>query len=99
MTKEIKINLRKVTRDELEDGLPDIIRFDHARSYLKPEYLKYFRDEHLRELFVKVFWERPDNVTEVLDEAVRNYPRGRFRIEQVRDRILQQYVRDGKLIF
>jgi hypothetical protein len=91
----LEINLHWSTRAEIEEGRTDIVRFDHPNDYETETDLKWFRDEQLRQLFVKVFWQQPANIVEVLDDAVKNYPSSKSRVLQIRDLILKQYARDG----
>ena len=93
-----ELNLRIRSRDEIEANRTDFHRFTDPNSYLKEKNLQYFRDPALRDLFVKVFWECPDNVTSVLDEAVEKAG-GTFRVRQIRDYIMKYLVKHGKIEF
>lgn len=93
-----ELNLRIRSRDEIEANRTDFNRFCQPNAYLTEKELQYFRDPVLRDLFVKVFWECPDNVTAVLDEAVEKAG-GTFRVRQIRDLVIHMLIKDGKIDF
>jgi hypothetical protein len=86
---EKKINLTFRTREERERNRIDIVRFEHHEEYKTEDDLKWFKDEHLKELFVKIFWDKPGNVTEILNEAVEIYPEDKTRILQIRELLIK----------
>ena len=92
------VNLKINSRDEIEAARTDVVRFQLPNDYMTEESLTRFKDPALRELLVEVFWKQPENVQQVLDEAVvRSSSSSRF--EQIRNVVLSMWVKDGNLNF
>jgi hypothetical protein len=93
-----ELRLRVRSRAGIESNRIDLLRFIHASNYLTLESLQYFRDACLRDLFVQIFWRRPENPIPVIDAFIQESG-NTTRLKQVRDAILHHWVRDGKLVF
>lgn len=90
------IKLTFLTSDQIEQNRTDFDRFSLHVDYMTEDSLKHFREPILKELFVKVFWEKPDNLIWVFDDAVERSGHSP-RVQQVRDLVIAILTRERKL--